>query len=89
MLPTWLTDWRRFLTYPLVAVALALAVVIGACGDGDGCEYDFTGVADIDECDDLAAEFDCTSVQFDADNELCATAGCICADVDLDLDDDL
>ncbi len=88
--PTWLAERGRVVSYLLVAVALALAVVVGACGDDDdSCDYEFTGVADIDECDALAEEFDCGAAQFDGDNEICATAGCVCADVDLDVDDDL
>ncbi|MGE3497421.1 MAG: hypothetical protein AB7N53_05965 [Candidatus Binatia bacterium] len=90
MVRVWPAGAKRVLTYPLVAVALSLAVVIGACGDDDDdCNYEFTGVVDTDECEALADQFNCNSFTFDGDNEICDTFGCNCADVDLDVDDDL
>lgn len=81
-----------------VALALALAAGVAACGDDDSCDYIFTSVPTQADCGggkndplpgSLQEEFDCGNAVYTASTQTCQLISCgVCADVDSDWDGD-
>lgn len=84
---------RRGLLVPaLLILGLATTLSLGACGDDDddfSCSYIFSDVVVESDCEQLQANFDCSSSAFDVNDDTCELGGClICGDFDTDFDGD-
>jgi hypothetical protein len=66
---------------------LAFGATFQACGDDDDTCSDTEFLPDLTACEDYAADFDCSSSSYDADDQLCTVSGCACLFVVDDLDD--
>lgn len=76
----------------VVALGVALALSLGACGDDDDetCGYAFSDVPTAVDCEDLADEFDCSNSAWSDATDICEIGDClICGDFDTDFDGDL